>query len=123
MLVKQCRGNNWKFPRWVVPHFLLVYTPGLERMKSIFPYFLWTTAEGRVEFEIPLELSEEPPREVMIMHPDEQSQRDSSHVDRSFRSPLPLTMLPPITLTLTLPLDYPLCRPRLSPGFVRVMVS
>jgi hypothetical protein len=97
----------------------MFYTPGLKCTKAIFPDFLTNgqnIAEGRIELEIPVELTEEPPRKVMIMPPDEQSQRDSSQVDCDFQSPLPLTTLPPITLIFTLPLEYPLSRPPIISG-------
>ena len=99
--------------------FRMVYTPGFKRMKSIFPDFLsngWDTVEGRIELDIPVELTEEPPRKVMILPPDEQPKRDPSHVSCNFQSPLPLTTLPSITLLLTLPLGYPLYRPPIISG-------
>lgn len=70
-----------------------------------------TTTEGRIELEIPIELAEAPPQKVMIMLLDEQLQHRSSHVDGNVQSPLSLTTLPPVSITLNLPSDYPLHRP------------
>lgn len=94
--------------------FLPVDTPGLKHIQSIFPDFLLNgqnTTEGQIELEIPVELSEEPPQKVTVMLLDGQPQHCSSHVDGSVKLPLSLTTLPPISLTITLPLDYPLYRP------------
>ena len=113
--MKQRRGKNGKFLRSVVPQFLIIDTPSvLKRNKSIFPDFILNsrnTAEGRIELDISVELTEEPPQKVMIMLLDEQPQQYSSHVGDDIQHPLSLTTLPPISLTLTLPLDYPLHRP------------
>ena len=87
----------------------------LKGTKSIFPDFLLHsqhTAEGRIELEIPVEITEESHRKVVIMPSlDEQAQQDASRADCNLQSPLSLTTLPPIILSLTLPLDYPLYRP------------
>jgi hypothetical protein len=115
MSVRHCGGKSGKFLRSVTAHFLILDAPGLKRMKSIFPDFLSNgrnTAGGRIELEIPVELAEGPSRKVMIMPPDGQSQEDSPRVvDYNLQSLLSLTTLPPIILTVTLPLDYPLDRP------------
>lgn len=90
-----------------------------KRTKSIFPDFLLNsqyTAEGRIVLEIPVEISEESPRKVIVMLSDERVQRNPSHADYDIQSPLSLTTLPPITLFLTLPLDYPLHRPPVISG-------
>lgn len=109
---------------WVVlevglPAFLVVNTFGLKcNIKSIFPDFLLNgrnTGEGRIELEIPVELAEEPPQKVTIMLMDGHPQQHS-YADGNIQSPLSLTTLPPISLTLTLPLDYPLHRPPIISG-------
>jgi len=96
------------------------YTHRLKRTKSIFPDFLLNgqcTAEGRIELEIPVEITEESHRTVVIMPSlDEQAQQDPSCADYNLQSPLSLTTLPPIILSLTLPLDYPLRRPPVISG-------
>jgi hypothetical protein len=76
----------------------------------------WNTTEARIELEIPVELTDEPPQKVMITLLDEQPQQYASHVDSNIRSSLSLTTLPPIYITLTLPLDYPLHRPPIISG-------
>ena len=73
-------------------------------------------AEGRIELEIPVELTEDSSGKVMIMPSDEQAQDDPSRADCNLQSPLSLTTLPPVTLSLTLPLDYPLRRPPIISG-------
>ena len=91
----------------------------LKRRKSIFPDFLLNgpyTAEGRIELEIPVELTEELSRKVVVMPSDEQAHQDPSRVDCKIQSSLSLTTLPPITLSLTLPSDYPLHRPPVISG-------
>jgi hypothetical protein len=114
--VKQCGGKNGKFLRWVFHIQLLMgYAHRLKRTKSIFPDFLLNnqqTAERRIELEIPVEITEESLRKVVIMPlSDEQVQEDPSCADCNPQPPLSLTTLPPIILSLTLPLDYPLRRP------------
>lgn len=87
---------------------------GLNRTKSIFPDFLSNgrnAAEGRIELEIPVELAEETSQRVMVVPLDEQPQGDFSHFDCDLQPSLSLTTLPPITLILTIPLDYPLHQP------------
>jgi len=93
-----------------------LYADEQKLAKSIFPDFLLNsryTTEGRIELEIPVELTEESSRKVMIMPSNEQAQ---PRIDCNLQSPLSLTMLPPITLSLTLPLDYPLRRPPVISG-------
>ena len=87
---------------------------GLTHRKSIFPDFLSNDtrpAGARIELEIPVELTEGLSWKVVIMPSDEQDHQDPSHDDRDPQLPLSLTTLPPITVSLTLPLDYPLRRP------------
>ena len=69
------------------------------------------TVEERIELEIPVELTEASSRKVMIMPSDEQAQQDPFRADYNLQPLLSLTTLPPITLSLILPLDYPLHRP------------
>lgn len=69
------------------------------------------TEEGRIELEIPVELTEETSQRVIVVPLDEQPHRGSSHFGCDPRSSLSLTALPPITLILTLPLGYPLHQP------------
>lgn len=91
----------------------------LKRKKSIFPDFLLNgpcMAEGRIELEIPVELAEELSRTVMIVPSDEQAHQDPPCGNCNPQSPLPLTTLPPIILSLTLPRDYPLHRPPVISG-------
>lgn len=95
---------------WEVLEVGLSYIPRelyeLKCTQSIFPDFLLNsqhTAEGRIELEIPVELPEELSWRVTVMHPDEQAQQDPY--------PLSVTTLPPVTLSLILPVDYPLHRP------------
>jgi len=86
----------------------------LKRTKSIFPDFLLNdphTAEGRIELEVPVELIEELSRKIVVMPSDGHAQQDSSRADCNLQPPLSLTTLPPITLSINLPLDYPLRRP------------
>lgn len=115
MPVKQRRGKNGKFLRWVFPRHSSSITPGLKyHIKSIFPDFLLNgqnKPEGRIELEIPVELAGESPQKAMVMLLDEQPQQCPSQVEGNIQSPLSLATLPPIYLTLTLPLDYPLHRP------------
>lgn len=101
------------------PAFLVLHSRVLKRAKSIFPDFLlsgWGITERRIELEVPVELPEDPPRKVVIIPPDEQSQQDHSHPIHNLQFPFSLTTLPPITLVLTLPLDYPLHRPPIISG-------
>ena len=89
---------------------------GLKQRKSIFPDFLLNgpyTTEGRIDLEIPVELTEELSRKVIVVPSDEQA---SPRADCNIQPPLSLTTLPPITLSLTLPLDYPLRRPPVISG-------
>lgn len=99
---------------------LMDYAHRLKRAKSIFPDFLLNSqymAGGRIELEIPVEITEESSRKVVIMPLlDEQAQQDPSRTDCNLQSPLSLTTLPPIILSLTLPLDYPLRRPPVISG-------
>ena len=92
----------------------------LKYTKSIFPDFLLScpyTTEGRIELEIPVELTGELPREVIIVPSNEGALPEDPHrVDSDPQSPLSLTTLPPITLSLTLPVDYPLRRPPVISG-------
>jgi len=87
---------------------------GLKHRKSIFPDFLSNDpcpARARIELEIPVELTEGLSRKVVVMPSDETAHQDPSHADRNPQLSLSLTTLPPVTLSLTLPLDYPLRRP------------
>jgi len=72
-------------------------------------------AGGRIDLEIPVELTEESSRKVMVMSSDEPAQQDP-RTDCNLQSLLSLTTLPPITLSLTLPSDYPLRRPPVISG-------
>ena len=111
---KRCGGKNGKFSRWAVPTSLMDYAHKLRRRKSIFPDFLSNDpcpTEGWIELEIPVELTEGLSHKVMVMPSDELAHEDPSFADCNLQSPLSLTTLPPITLSLTLPLDYPLRRP------------
>lgn len=99
--------------------FLVDHVHGLKRRKSIFPDFLlsgpYTTA-GRIVLEIPVELTEELSRKVVVAPSDEQTHQGPPRADCSTQPPLSLTTLPPITLSLNLPPDYPLCRPPVISG-------
>ena len=103
--------EEWEVLEVCLSAFLMLGS--LNGIKSIFPDFLLNgqnTAGGRIELEIPVELAGEPPQKAgMIIILDEQQY--SSHVDGDVQSHLSLTTLPPISITITLPLDYPLRRP------------
>jgi len=99
-----------------ISHGLCGY--GLKRIKSIFPDLLLNSqyaAGGRIDLEIPVEVTEESSQKVMIIPSDEQAQQDP-RADCNLQSPLSLITLPPITLSLTLPMDYPLRRPPIISG-------
>ena len=109
--MKRCRGKNGKSSRWALRIFLMDRAHGLKCRKSIFPDFLSNDpcpARARIELEIPVELTEGLSQKVVVIPSDEQAHQDPS---RNPRLPLSLTTLPPITLSLTLPPDYPLRRP------------
>lgn len=67
--------------------------------------------ERCIELEIPVELAAESPQKVIIIPSDEQVQQDPSRADYNIQSALSLATLPPVTLSLVLPPDYPLRRP------------
>lgn len=73
-------------------------------------------AEGRIELEILVELTEELSRKVVVMPSEEQAQQNPPRADCNLQSPLSLATLPPITLSINLPLDYPLRRPPVISG-------
>jgi len=112
--VKQCGGKNGKSSRWAFHIFLVDRAHGLKRRQSIFPDFLSNDpcpVGAQIELEIPVELTEGLSRKVVIMPLGEQAHQDPSHGDHDPPLPLSLTTLPPITLSITLPSDYPLRRP------------
>lgn len=111
---KQCGGKNGKFLRWVAHTFLVDHAHGLKFSESIFPDFFLNdprSDEGRIELAIPVELTEGLSWRVVVMPSDEQD-----HQDPPQSPPLSLATLPPITLSLTLPSDYPLRRPPVISG-------
>lgn len=113
--MKECGGKNGKSSRWAV-HILspMDRAHRLKRRKSIFPDFLSNDlcpTGARVELEIPVELTEGLSRKVVLMPSDERARQEPSHADCNPQLSLSLTTLPPITLSLNLPLDYPLRRP------------